>query len=367
MALPRVADPVPIGGRGRMAWRGLMLLATVVLFLWGAATTVSAQAPTFGMRPQEAGRAYFEYSVAAGEAVEDVLVLNNPNDVPLSLHIAPVRGKTMAAGGITYVQEASGPAQWITLSNAGLVEVPAQASLRLPFEVAVPPGTPPGEYVAGFLAAPASPAAEEPLQVAESDTKSSLQVVVVSQVAVAVVITVPEASRCEAAISSLQSTSEDGRWQFGIGMQNTGNVHFRATGEVIARPVGSAEPVAQGPFNVGYFIPGDAIEYPLALEPYPTAGDYEVEVRLASDCGFETSFVQPVSISRESVRQAAAEAEAREVTATVADEVAKMQAQAELIRAVTLLVVVITGLLVVAVVLVVVLKRRKSAVPPDDA
>ena len=345
----------------RTLLRPCIVLATILFFL-GNAAIASAQAPNFGIRPQEAGKGYFEYTIAAGETVQDVLVANNPNDAPLSLNIWTARGVTMAAGGITFAEDSSGPAQWITLSDAGIVEIPAQTTLNLPFEVAVPAGTPPGEYVAGFLARPEELPAATPLA-AEGATgnESSFEVKVVSQVGVTVIITVPWANQCEAAISSLTSTSDKGRWQFAIGMQNTGNMHFNSTGEVIARPVGGGEPIAQKSFEVGYFIPGDTIEYPLFLEPYPTTGDYEIEVNLLTNCGFETVFTQPVSISEENVLQAAAQAQAEGQPSAASEEAAKIQAQAELIRSIGLLVGALVALIIVGIVVVLVLRRRKSA------
>jgi hypothetical protein len=119
--------------------------------------------------------------------------------------------------------------------------------------------------------------------------------------------------------------------------------------------------VAQKSFEVGYFIPGDTIEYPLFLEPYPTTGDYEIEVNLLTSCGFETLFTQPVSISEENVLQAAAEAQAEGQPSTASNEAAKLLAQAELIRSISLLVGALVALIIVGVVVVLVLKRRKSA------
>ena len=339
----------------------MILFATVLLSLCGAAAA-SAQAPTFGIRPQEAGRAYFEYTIAPGEKVQDVLVVNNPNDAPLSLKVWVARGATMAKGGITFAEDTSGPAQWVTLADAEIVEAPAQTALNLPFEVAVPAGTPPGEYVVGFLATPEEASADTPLATEEANGETSgFKVVVVSQVGVAMIITAPEANRCETIISSLSSASRDGRWQLGIGMQNTGNMHFKGSGEVIARPAGGGEPVAQSPFAVDYFIPGDTIEYPLTLEPYPPAGEYEIEVNLLADCGFETTFAQPLSISEASVEQAAAEVQAESRPSAAADEAAKMRAQAELIRSIALLLGGLAAVVFAGVVIVIVMRRRRSS------
>ena len=271
-----------------------ILLSLLPLFL-GSTATVSSQAPTFGIRPQAVGKGYFEYTLAPGERVQDVLVANNPNDEPLSLNIWIARGRTMAAGGISFPVDTSGPAQWITFPYTETVTVPPTTTLSLPFEVAVPQGTPPGEYIAGFLAKAHYVPADTPPAEGSTGGQGGFEVIVISQVGVAVVITVPEANRCEATISSLSSSSHEARWQLGIAMQNTGNVHFRGSGEVIARLPNNTEPLAQAPFEVHYFIPGDTIDYPLSLASQPPDGEYEVEVNLLTDCGFATTFRQLVN------------------------------------------------------------------------
>jgi hypothetical protein len=338
----------------RMLMRPLIMLSAILLYLTSAATA-SAQAPHFGIKPQEAGRAYFEYTLEAGQEVTDVLVAHNASETPLVLNLDVVRGKTMSTGGITFAQDTSGAAQWVTLADAGTVVVPQQSSLELPFRVAIPPGTPPGEYVVGFLATPADGSHQYQLA---SNTQSNLQVQVVSQVGVALILTVPSASRCETTISSLASTSHNGRWKFGIGLQNTGNMHIKGRGEVVARAASGGEPIVQTPFEIDYFIPGDTIEYPLTVETYPAAGDYQIDVTLLTDCGYAADFSQLVSISRTDVEQAITEAQAEGKPVQVDANAAYLLAQAELVRSLGLLLGGVAALIISATVVVIVLRRR---------
>ena len=342
-----------------------LIVLIALLICLGGAPTASAQTPStqFGIKPLDATRGYFEYTIAAGDQISDVLVASNPNDAPLLLNIQIVRGMTMAAGGITFGEDTSGPVQWVTLPDAGTVMVPAQSALSLPFEIAIPAGTPPGEYVVGFTAM----LQEQPESTAititgtESNNQAGFQVKVLSKVAVSAIITVPDANRCEAAITTVASTSLKGRWQLELGLQNTGNVHFNSTGDVIARPSSGGEPVAQGAFEVGYFIPSDAITTVIVLEPFPPAGEYLVDVTLRTNCGFETAYTQPVSISQENVEQAVAEAQAENPPVAGNDEAARMLAQAELIRSVGLLLTGVAALVIAVVVVIIVMRRRKSA------
>jgi hypothetical protein len=331
--------------------RCFVLLLAVLLFV-GNAVSASAQSPTFGIRPKE-NIGYFQYTLAPGEHAQDVLVATNESDAPLVLVIRPVRGTTVGTGGIAFAKDGGGSAGWISIPDAGTVTIPAKSAVTFPFEVVVPAGTLPGEYVAGFLATPKDPPAKVPIAAAQADTKgkSSFKVQVVTQVGVAVMITVPSPDRCEVVASSVAQSSDNGRWKLALRLQNTGNVHYKGTGQVVARKAGSDDPMAQQSFKVGYFLAGDTIDYPLYLEPYPPAGDYTIEVSLLGECGAKTAFTQPVSISPAEVKQAAA--------AVASGQPSAADAQAQLIRSLGVLLAGLAGL-VVAVVLLVFVLRRKS-------
>lgn len=345
---------------------GRLLAALCVLLGFTAELHVaSAQDVPFGIRPQDAAKGYFTYTLAPGAEVQDALLASNSGDAPLPLQLQIVRGVTAGNGGISFGDDATGPAAWVTLTAPGAIILPAKGAIELPFTLAVPPGTPAGEYVIGFVATPvddpqALPVAADLAASTSGAANANFEVKLITEVAVAAVVTVPDATRCEAAIASLTPGSSSGRWQLDIGLRNTGNRHFRATGDAIARPAGGGAPIARKSFNVGYFIPGDSIDYPLALEPYPAAGDYQVEVRLVTDCGYTASYQQGVSISAANVQQAAAERVAEQPAAT-SDEAARLQAQAQLIQSIGMLVGGIALLLLVAVVAIFLLRRRQPA------
>lgn len=344
-------------------WRPLILLSAGLISLFSAAT-VFAQSPHFGMRPQDPTKGYFEYKVAPGSHIEDVLVVNNPSDAPVTLNVQVVRGMTAGNGGITFGPDTSGSAQWVNLRGVTTLEMPAKSSKALPFEVNVPADAQPGEYVAGFLAQLAEAPQTTQLAVAEAG-KTSFQVKVVSKLGVAVVLQVAEPTNCAAVIPSLEASSSSGRWLLSVGLQNTGNRHFKASGDVVARPVGGGDPIAETKFAVGYFIPGDSITYPVALEPYPQAGDYQIDVNLRTDCGYATSFTRQVSVSDTNVKQAAeevrSESQSSAQSSAVADEAARLQAQAQLIQSIAFLVGGVAVLVIAVVVVVLVFRRRRTA------
>ena len=333
----------------------LLFLSTLVLIL-GNTVIASAQGPNFGIRPEDKTQSYFQFSLAPGESIQDALIASNPNDFPLALNILMVRGSTMAGGGITFTEDTSGAAQWVTFPDADVVELDPSSQIVLPFQLNVPADALPGEYVVGFLGMLQDPSQSPVVDGDTGGSQSSFKVKIVSKVAISMIITVTGDTICTADITSVTSTSRKGSWKLDIAMQNTGTAHFNATGEVIARPAAGGDPVASSPFTVGYFIPGDTIDLPITLNPYPTAGDYTVEVALVTNCGYQTTFSQPVTISSEEVQQAASEAVANQPATAVSDEAAKILAQAELIRSIGLS---LGGLAVLILVIGLLWKRRK--------
>lgn len=334
----------------------LLCLSTLVLIL-GNTVIASAQAPTFGIHPKETSIGYYQFSLAPGESIEDTLIVNNPNDFPLALNVLMVRGLTMSTGGITFAEDASGAAQWVAFPAAGVVELDPNSEKELPFQLNVPADALPGEYVVGFLGMLQDSSQSPVVEGNTGGSESSFKVKVISQVAISMIITVTGDTVCTADITSVTSTSRKGSWKLAIAIQNTGTAHFNATGDVIARPAAGGDPVASSPFTVGYFIPGDTIDLPVTLNPYPAAGDYTVEVTLVTNCGYQTTFSQPVTISSEEVQQAASEAVAEQPATASSDEAAKILAQAELVRSIGLS---LGGLAVLILVIGLLMMRRKS-------
>lgn len=351
----------------------LRLLVLCALFTTLIAMNVqSVSAQGLGVKPESGDSAHFRLSVEPGARANDALVISNHNEVATQVQVQVVRAATMARGGVAYPDDSSGPAQWLTFEQPGPVDVAAQGSATLPFQVDVPAGTAPGEYIIGLVITPVvnEAAAQEIAPANAEGNESSFRVNVVTRQALAVILTVPGDTRCEAVLHAIDSQVDRGRWQLEMAFRNTGNVHFRGEGMVTVRANDAAQPIYETPYQIDYFIPGDAIAYPLTPDVRLPEGDYQVEATFEADCGFATSFVQPIALSGEQVSDiAAADQESATpnsaaLAATAVDaESARIQAQAEQIRAMGLLLggiaalVFVIALVVVGVVFI--LRRRK--------
>jgi hypothetical protein len=276
---------MPIRRRFTLLFAAFLIASSFLLPPFGYAQGIG-----FGLRPEDPLKGYFQFTLAPGAGVDDaVLVVNNSQTEAMSLNVHPVLAYTGLTGGISFDDKPpEGVALWMSLPDAGRVDVPVGKSARLPFTVTVPDGTPPGEYVLGILAAPA----EEPaLSAAEgpqvSGASGGMQVVVIPQAAVTVIVTVPGDLAPALSIESVASEQDQsGQLLTKIAIRNTGNAGWAGKGELTLRRGG--EDAIRQAFNVGYVIGGAAIEYPLYTAA-PDKGSYEAEVTLTGGDGLRAA------------------------------------------------------------------------------
>ncbi len=266
------------------------------------AVSVLAQSYSFGLRPEDQTIGYFQYSLGPGQSIEDALLAVNPTDEDILIRVSVVAGHTARMGGVDFPGEADGAASWINLPEEGVIAIPARQQVRLPFTLTVPEGTTPGEYVAGFLAAPV------PME-AESDAEVNLNIQIISQMGLTVVITVPGEQICEVTLNNIKSETNNGSWNVIISLQNTGNIHFKGVGEfALISPENGSTPAIRD-MKIGYFIAGDEMHYPLEFTQPPPAGNYQARLTLlGEDCTYQALFNREFSMEADEYLHAEAEA-----------------------------------------------------------
>jgi hypothetical protein len=111
---------------------------------WGVRTATNAQG---------ADRQNFTYSLAPGGRLDDAIVVTNHDDQAIALDVYAADAFTTESGQLDLVgpEDASTDAgTWIDM-NAERIEVPAGASVEVPFSVAVPSNAIPGDHAAGVV------------------------------------------------------------------------------------------------------------------------------------------------------------------------------------------------------------------------
>ena len=169
---------------------GLALLAGSGIALAQAGGDIS-----FGIRPTKAFEdrpetfSYFLHELAPGAVLSDAALVMNSGDVPVTLELYAADGITAVNGGTAFArvgQEPTGVNRWLSLSVAEIALEPGE-EIAVPFTITVPSDASPGHHVAGIVVA--APPIGEASPGGEND--GQFAVMVVQQVAVAVVIDVP--------------------------------------------------------------------------------------------------------------------------------------------------------------------------------
>ncbi len=239
---------------------------------------VSAQTISFGIKPENPFIGYFEFTMQPGETKEDAIIILNNSEKKQNIRVEPVDGFTANGGGITYEFGRNKiSSQWITVDGDGTYELAGTHIQRLPFSITVPQGTPPGEYVLGFL----SRADEsKPTQVAtENSAGSGFGVKVVAQVGLAIIITVPGKSTCDFIVTDLIDSIQSAQWNLRYTLTNNANVHFNGKGEILIKNKSTNTELLRQKVNFGYVVPATSFEYDLHMD-LPTNGVYEVSLNV---------------------------------------------------------------------------------------
>ncbi|SEN92102.1 WxL protein peptidoglycan domain-containing protein [Cryobacterium luteum] len=129
------------------------ILIAVGLGIFGAAApALAVDNGTVGIKPANESD-FFHISLAPGAAIENVAIVSNYTDAPVTLLTYPVDAENSAQGTFAFGPETadlSGVGSWVTL-EAGQVIVPAQSNVKVAFRLSVPQATPPGDYAGGLI------------------------------------------------------------------------------------------------------------------------------------------------------------------------------------------------------------------------
>ena len=279
------------------------------LFLFPQSVSGQSSIP-FGIKPENPRISYFEFTLNPGESVSDILVATNQNTRPIKVFIAPVDGSTASGGGINLsFDNQSGVSQWIDFGSISTVEVKRQSLEKLPFTVTVPEGTPPGEYVAGFLAQLDSN--DTPDEDLNSSSGSSFSVKVIPQVGVAVIIHVPGVEDCDPVIQSLEQIIQSGKLNLRMQLINSGNTPFVGTGSLIVINEDTSSVIYETSLSYGYTIAGSTLNADI-ISDLPPKGEYKINIKLQDKTRLDcvATYDGPLSIGESEVSKSREQATA---------------------------------------------------------
>jgi hypothetical protein len=265
-----------------------VLTSTLVVVTSAAATSVASAAPlapsagclTVHVGPQVSGGAaasYFKLSVAPGARAHEAVLLANPEPYVCDVGLDATYGRTAVNSGDTYPFVPSGrcvrTSCWLSQLPAR-VAVPARGRLVVPFEIDVPAGTGPGDYLAGVLVRP------ELSSAAPRASKTGVGAVVTTSVGIGVAVEVPGKLVPRVSIPSVTLDLSSGTPLLHILERNSGNTWEHPSGGAIVSG-GASTPLRLG-IDSDTLLPGDVATLTLPVEGVKR-GSHPTEVELWYD------------------------------------------------------------------------------------
>ncbi len=318
----RSADTAARTSTGTKAKRGpiavtLVAFALLVLVIGLlVAQPALADVTGFDARPlpgsPNAELGYFKFDGDPGAAVDRVVVITNLSGSAKVVRLAPCDGLAGVFGGVTYSEsdkDTLAVGSWIRLST-DTVEIPAGASVEVPFTVRVPSDVSSGLHLGGI--AMWEPAAATTSGSSSGDgTGASVVITSVTRVVLTVLVNTPGPSAAVLTVGAVRpDVRSDGVYLL-IPITNTGTGATKGQGTISIGSDGM-----QQTFDVGDMIPGSSTDYPVKWKADPKQGAYQTDVRLSyGKTGQVAQWSGPVTIGEAEVESPWAAPEASQQAA----------------------------------------------------
>ena len=255
----------------RRVRRGLLLFPLLGLLSTG--TVLADHEPArLGLEPIGEDRGFFDLKLEPGDSVRLEVALTNHGHAPVLVRTYLADAYSIVNGGFgarLADEPTSGTTLWIDYPSRE-VNLGTGAGTTIAFQLSVPAGTPPGEYIAALVAENAEPFREEAGDVGLDQ---------VNRVALAVAIDVPGRRRPALDIGSLSHRVVTGVSLLSFGISNPGNVHLRPGGTVWLRE-GSGAELMEAPAVMDSVYAGSDTSFEITLGTLLAPGDYCAELSL---------------------------------------------------------------------------------------
>ena len=221
---------------------------------------------------------YFVIKTKPGKVLEQSVVLRNDSNRTLALQLGGVDAVTGPLGGTSYglpTEEAALTGSWISMDTT-------QVSLRpggveeIPFEVRVPSDAATGQHLAGIAAYVPNENEDDDVVPGEPGAVVTVQ----TRRVVSVLIELPGSAAPELVVSGVEPDARTDAIYLGIAITNEGFGLTEGQG-VIELP----EHGFRRTFDVGTFVPGTSITYPIEWQESPSEGEYPARVEISYDGG----------------------------------------------------------------------------------
>ena len=240
----------------------------------------------FSVRPAHfdpnnpATRAYFIESARPGQTVHDAVVVTNTGTATIQLKVYGADGLTGVTSGAVYSNaqvRLRKAGRWVT-AGENLVTLGAGKSTTIPFAVAVPAGTTPGDHLAGIALQNAHP----------QRTPGKFSITEVLRTVVGILVEVPGPAHAQATVSGISLQALAGT-KVPAAVVELGNSGLKLCKPILAVTLTGAKGLQSQTQHLDTVLPGDTIPYPLAWPHALQAGTYPASATV-SGCGATVTF-----------------------------------------------------------------------------
>ena len=273
----------------------LTVVATGVVVAAVPATAVTSAAVGAAPGPGShlaPNHGHYLVQLRAGESITQSVKITNPNAQSLLTRITGADALTNNATGVAFRSPLNAQAlqaKWISVATP--VVTLAKGETRLvSFTVRVPPGTPPGQYMAGVSVwVPLTSRSKLP-RPGQNQATFSLDLQIQRVIPIEIDVPGPWAPRLS--VSSASAIPTAAGITLGVHMANTGNAFALGSG-VIRVP----DTKTDYSFKIKTFIGGTSIVYPMTWVSTIPVGSHHVEVDLNYNGGRHLTWNGTVNVS----------------------------------------------------------------------
>lgn len=237
---------------------------------------------------------YFVVKTKPGRILEQSVVLRNDSNRALTLELGAVDALTGPLGGTSYglpTDQVTRTGSWISMAKTRVTLRPGAAE-EIKFEIRVPSDAASGQHLAGI-------AAYVPNEDPDGDDvvpgEPGAVVTVQTRRVVSVLIELPGSAAPELVVSGVEPEPRTDAVYLGVAIANEGFGLTEGEG-IIELP----EHGFRRTFDVGTFVPGTSIVYPIEWERSPDEGEYAARVEISYEGGvarWEGNFVIGEAVS----------------------------------------------------------------------
>lgn len=270
----------------RVLFRGWLVLAMLACAMGsGAAIGAAAQEPGASPESVELPRfgisamgdyddQWFEVTIEAGETANLTAAIRNAGEVETTLRTFAANAVNPPNGGFAASTEDDAPAgatRWLDYPSATFESQPGDER-EVDFTVSVPPGTPPGEYVAALVVQTAEP-------IGIPGTETFTQII---RGTISVEITVPGDGTTGFNLGAPRVSPAADWWTLDVPITNTGTARIRPQGELVVTTA-TGDAVSTTPVEMGSVYGGNTTSVRVGLPGQLPLGDYLVSLDLTDE------------------------------------------------------------------------------------